>query len=172
MALRLIPAIHRATHQIALALQRMATLDVDQAEAHILAHLADHGDTAIADLHAAFAHRRSTLTSILDRLTARRLVTRETSAKDRRSLVVRLTPSGRALARRVSRRLNELERRALAGVPAGVRDALLDVLERFQLAATGGFGARRSRPPASAAPGAGSRSRSARHRPRPRRKAP
>src|SRR5689334_14424040 len=77
-ALELIPAIHRSTHQIGLLLRDLAKLDVDQGEAHILAHLADHGDSTIADLHKAFGHRRSTLTSILDRLADRRLVERQT----------------------------------------------------------------------------------------------
>ena len=39
MPLRLIPSIHRATHQIGLYLDRFDDLGVTQAEAHILAQL-------------------------------------------------------------------------------------------------------------------------------------
>ncbi|SRR5258706_5496404 len=133
MALRLIPAVHRATHQIGLSLERARALEVNQAEAHLLAHLAEHGDATIARLHQAFGHKRSTLTSILDRLADRGLVTRETDAADRRSFVVRLTPRGVKRARLVATHLAALERQALAGVPARVRDAVLDVLARLEM---------------------------------------
>lgn len=111
-ALRLIPGLHRATHQVGLYLARLTELSLDQGEAHILSHLAGHGDCTINELHRALAHRRSTLTSILDRLAERKLVTREVSAKDRRMFLVRLTNSGKALARKVFRALEAVERSA------------------------------------------------------------
>ena len=135
MPLRLIPAIHRATHQIGLYLDRFEDLGVTQAEAHILAHLAASGDTTVADLHRAFGHKRSTLTSILDRLVARMLVTREVSEADRRSFVVRLTRTGTPLASTVLDRLSTLERRALAGVPKEAVTNLLAALARVEEAA-------------------------------------
>jgi len=109
MPLRLIPDIHRATHRVRLHLDRFAGLDVSQGEAHLLAHLAAFGDSTIAELHRALAHRRSTLTSILDRMEERGLITRESSRKDRRSFDVRLTGKGKKLARRVYRVLDRLE---------------------------------------------------------------
>jgi DNA-binding MarR family transcriptional regulator len=83
--------------------------DLTQGEAHILCHLHEVGDSTIADLHRAFAHKRSTLTSVLDRLVARGLVTRESSKKDRRSFVVGLTAAGRKKAGKVHRLLESLE---------------------------------------------------------------
>jgi DNA-binding MarR family transcriptional regulator len=109
MPLRLIPDIHRATHRIRLHLDRFAGLDVSQGEAHLLAHLAAFGDSTIAELHRALAHRRSTLTSLLDRMEKRGLITRTTSRKDRRSFDVRLTAKGKKLARRVYKILDQLE---------------------------------------------------------------
>ena len=136
MSLRLIPSIHRATHQISLYLDRSEGIGVTQAEAHILAHLAANGESTVADLHRAFGHKRSTLTSIIDRLVARDLVTRDVSETDRRSFVVSLTRRGRALAAAVLERLVALERRALAGVPREAVTALLAALARVEEAAT------------------------------------
>jgi DNA-binding MarR family transcriptional regulator len=131
MRLTLIPALHRATHQIGLYLERTPGLEVTQAEAHILAHLAEHGESSIGELHRSLAHRRSTLTSILDRLVARGLVTREVSASDRRSFMIALSTEGGEVAQRAHERLLALERRAIeeAGRAAEL-GALLGALER------------------------------------------
>jgi DNA-binding MarR family transcriptional regulator len=119
MRLQLIFGIHRATHRIGLYIQRR-TPGLTQAEAHILCHLHEAGDTSIADLHRAFAHKRSTLTSVLDRLYARGLVKRETSPKDRRSFMISLTRAGGRKAARIHAQLESLETAALrhCGRPA------------------------------------------------------
>src|SRR5436190_936908 len=92
-ALILIPGIHRATHRLGLVIG--SSLGVSQAEAHILQHLATSGDSTVGELHRAFAHRRSTLTSVLDRLDENGLVRRTASRADRRTFVVSLTAAGR-----------------------------------------------------------------------------
>jgi DNA-binding MarR family transcriptional regulator len=128
MRLELIFSIHRATHRVGLYIQRHAP-DLTQAEAHILCHLHEFGDSAVSDLHRAFAHKRSTLTSVLDRLDSRELITRESSQKDRRSFVVRLTAAGKKKAAKIHRRLEALEagvlrandRRALEGFGQVIR---------------------------------------------------
>jgi len=112
MRLQLIFSIHRATHQIGLFIQRHSP-DLNQAEAHILCHLHESGDSTIAELHRAFAHKRSTLTSVLDRLDSRGLITRESSQKDRRSFVVGLTRAGKKQAAKIHRLLESLEAAAL-----------------------------------------------------------
>ena len=109
MALRLVPPIHRATHRIGLYLADLRENGLSQGEAHILAHLATSGPATIGDLHAGLAHKRSTLTSILDRLADRGLITREVGAHDRRTFVVDTTPQGRKVATRVYRHLTALE---------------------------------------------------------------
>lgn len=114
MPLQLIFGIHRATHRIGLFIQKRAP-GFTQAEAHILCHLHEAGDSSIAELHRAFAHKRSTLTSVLDRLDARELVKRAPSAADRRSFVVSLTRPGRKEAARIHRLLESLEKSALQG---------------------------------------------------------
>jgi DNA-binding MarR family transcriptional regulator len=114
MRLELIFSIHRATHRIGLYIQRHAP-DLTQAEAHILCHLHESGDAVLAELHRAFAHKRSTLTSVLDRMEARGLVTRESSQKDRRSFVIRLTRAGKLKAAKIHRQLESLEAGVLRG---------------------------------------------------------
>ena len=132
MALRLIPHIHRATHRIGLHIAGLEDPAVNQAEAHVLAHLAHAGESTIGEVHRAFGHKRSTLTSILDRLEQRQLIARTSDDRDRRTFVVSLTRSGRAAARRVMNHLEALERRALqTAAPSDVR-AFLRVLERFE----------------------------------------
>jgi DNA-binding MarR family transcriptional regulator len=132
MALRLIPHIHRATHRIGMHIAGLSNPAVNQAEAHVLAHLAAAGEATIGQVHRAFGHKRSTLTSILDRLEERRLIARTSDERDRRTFVVSLTKTGRAAARRVTSHLEEFERRALqTAAPADVR-AFLRVLQRFE----------------------------------------
>jgi len=130
-SLRLVPPVHRATHRIGLLLQA-SELGVTQGEAHLLAHLAERGSCTIAALHEAFAHRRSTLTSILDRLESRRLLRREPHPDDRRSFLVRPTATGRALAARVHDTLQGLEAAVVRGVSASELagfDAVIATLE-------------------------------------------
>jgi DNA-binding MarR family transcriptional regulator len=132
MALRLIPHIHRATHRIGLHIEDLDDPRVNQAEAHVLAHLASTEQATIGQLHRAFGHKRSTLTSILDRLERRKLVVRTSDSRDRRTVVITLTRNGRAAARRVVDHLRAFEARALqAATPADVR-TFLRVLERFE----------------------------------------
>jgi DNA-binding MarR family transcriptional regulator len=110
---------------------------VAQAEAHILQHLAARGDSTVGELHAAFAHRRSTLTSVLDRLEESGLILRTASRTDRRTFVVSLTATGKAAAARVHAGLQEIEKSALSGLPerdlkgfSAVLRALEDALRR------------------------------------------
>jgi DNA-binding MarR family transcriptional regulator len=130
MNLRLIFAVHRATHRIGLYIQGHVP-GLNQAEAHILCHLIESGDSTIAQLHRAFAHKRSTLTSVLDRLSARKLVKREISETDRRSFVVRLTPAGRTKAARIHRSLEALEAEALQETGRKTVEMVEQVVERI-----------------------------------------
>jgi MarR family transcriptional regulator, transcriptional regulator for hemolysin len=119
--------VERAAHLVGVYLDPVATaLRITQGEAHVLAHLARHGPTAIAALHREFGHKRSTLTNIIDRLEGRKLVRRQLNPGDRRSFVVSLTAGGKRTARKVTEALDDLERdlaalvaeRDLAGVVA------------------------------------------------------
>jgi DNA-binding MarR family transcriptional regulator len=109
MSLRLVPPIHRATHRIGLFLAELRAEGLSQGEAHILALLSTSAPATIAELHRGLAHKRSTLTSILDRLAERGCITREVGAADRRTFVITPTAKGLQIARRVHRHLSDLE---------------------------------------------------------------
>lgn len=127
--LRLIPEVHRATHRIGIFLD---SLGITQGEGHILSHLAVSSDTSIAELHRALAHRRSTLTSILDRLAERRFITRESDPKDRRSFIVRLSAKGKTIAARVHRELARIEEGGLKGVTGREFQSVVKILQALE----------------------------------------
>ena len=118
MPLRLVHPVHRATHRIGLYLDDLGERGLTQGEAHILALLAHSGPANVADLHRGLAHKRSTLTSILDRLARQGLITRSVGETDRRTFVVRPTAKGRKLAHRIQHHLSVLERAVIHRVGA------------------------------------------------------
>ncbi len=126
--MKLIPAIHRATHRIGLYLADLQEGGLSQGESHILAQLATSAPATIADLHRGLAHKRSTLTSILDRLVARGLVTREVGMDDRRTFVVSMTAAGRRVATRMHRHAVALESAVGERVTRAEMQACLKVL--------------------------------------------
>ncbi len=132
MPLQLIPEIHRATHRIGVHLARIAGLGLNQPEAHILAHLASFGDSTISQVHHAFAHKRSTLTSILDRLDERGLITRSTNPRDRREFIVRLTATGKPLAKRAYRELESIEKHTLRRLTKKQIDGFTETLKALE----------------------------------------
>ena len=98
--LEFIPALHRAVNavQVLLADER---IDVTHAEALVLAQLAEAKVQRMSELRHAFGQRKSTLTSVADRLVERGLITRYDDPQDRRVLLVRLTRAGERSARRI-----------------------------------------------------------------------
>jgi DNA-binding MarR family transcriptional regulator len=132
MPLRLVPPIHRATHRIGLYLSAVGDGTLSQGEAHILALLASGAPATIADLHRGLAHKRSTLTSILDRLADRGLITRTVGTEDRRTFLVAPTATGRTVAARVKRNLVDLEQAVARRVSAADVTACLKVLSTIE----------------------------------------
>ena len=125
-------ALHRATHATLHALTaRLADLDLPAADINVLANLADGTGQTVGALATATATRPSTLTSLLDRLTRRGYIVRDSDLADRRSFVVRLTPAGQAAAVRAAAAIAELEQQALAAVTPQQRagfHAVIDAL--------------------------------------------
>jgi DNA-binding MarR family transcriptional regulator len=127
--LRLIPEVHRVTHRIGIFLD---SLGITQGEGHILSYLAASGDARIAELHRALAHRRSTLTSILDRLAERHYISRESDPDDRRSFMVRLSKKGKTVAARLHRELARIEESALKGVTTNQFQSVVKILQALE----------------------------------------
>lgn len=142
MTLRLVPGIHRATHRIGIYLADLREFGLSQGEAHILAQLAG-GPATIAELHRGLAHKRSTLTSILDRLVERGFVVRQVSPADRRTFTVTPTSRGRRVATRVHRHLEALERAVTAAVSTDDLRAFTKVLSAVEREARQRTGARK-----------------------------
>jgi len=136
MALRLIAHLHKATHQVGLYIHReLSQIAISQAEAHVLSHLSERGPCSIAEVHRSFGHRRSTLTSILNRLEDRGLIARAMHPDDRRSYLLRLTRDGKPAASKARRTLERLEAEALTDVGEQQVAALIAVIEAIQAAA-------------------------------------
>ena len=110
MALRFISPVHKALRQISLYLsERMGEFNISPGEGHLLSYLHSYSPSAIGELLRVFGLKKSTLTSMLNRLVERGLVTREVNPEDRRSFLIGLTPAGSELAQRVNRPVDELE---------------------------------------------------------------
>jgi DNA-binding MarR family transcriptional regulator len=145
MPLRLVHPVHRATHRIGLYLDDLRERGLTQGEAHILALLAHSPRAKVAELHRGLAHKRSTLTSILDRLARRGLITRAVGETDRRTFVVRPTAKGRKLAQRVQRHLSTLERAVVRRVSAADIRGFNKVVAALEQEAYQRVGSRRAR---------------------------
>jgi DNA-binding MarR family transcriptional regulator len=135
MPLRLVPRIHRATHRIGLYLADLREFGLSQGEAHILAQLAASSPATITDLHRGLAHKRSTLTSILDRLVDRGFVTRDVGPSDRRTFVITPTAKGRRVAKQVHDHLTDLERAIARRVTTADIRGFLNVIAAVEVEA-------------------------------------
>ena len=112
-------ALHRTTHHTLHALSAaLADLNLSAAEINALANLGGGGTVNVRQLSEKTGTRASTLTGLLDRLENRGYLTRELDPADRRSFRLPLTEAGQTVAARVLAVIAELERSALARLPA------------------------------------------------------
>jgi DNA-binding MarR family transcriptional regulator len=74
------------------------------------------------------------LTSVLDRLEGRSLLTRSTDPENRRSVIVTLTRTGSALAKRVFETLSTFERQTLQKYSAAEIEVFRRVIAAFSAA--------------------------------------
>ena len=127
-------ALQRATHTTLQVLAAELTdLDLTASEISALANLADGRGRTVSELGAAAGTRPTTLTSVLDRLERRGHISRGPAPRDRRAVLIELTPSGRLAAATIRQAVTDLERRALGSLPAdaiaGLRAALQALTE-------------------------------------------
>jgi DNA-binding MarR family transcriptional regulator len=130
--LRLLSPIHKASRQVARHLESTcSTLDVLPPEGHLLTYLASYAPASVGELVRVFGFKGSTLTSMLDRLQERRLITRRDNPADRRSLLIDITAAGERVAASLRKQIEALEEDVLGRVSqrdlAGFR-AVLDAL--------------------------------------------
>jgi len=130
MALLFLSPLHKAVRQIEVHLSRqLSPLGVRGSEGHLLSYLAGYGPCRVGELVRVFGLKPSTLTGILDRLTARGLVRRTSDPDDRRSFRIALTAKGRRLADRVNGEVEALETALRNGIEEGDLDGFRAVME-------------------------------------------
>jgi len=112
-------ALQRAAHASLHVLSaQLAEYGLTGSELNALANLAPGKGRPVSDLAAAAGIRATTMTSVLDRLERRGLVTRRSAPGDRRAVLVALTASGESAAADIREAMFGLEGRALADLSA------------------------------------------------------
>jgi DNA-binding MarR family transcriptional regulator len=110
MALRFLSPIHKAHRQISELLEkRCSDLGITAAEGQLLSYLRSYSPAPVSEFRRVLGVRRSTLTSMLDRLQARKWLVRQPSPRDRRVILVGLTETGRDVAGRIRAAMEQLE---------------------------------------------------------------
>jgi DNA-binding MarR family transcriptional regulator len=125
-------ALQRAAHVTVQRLQSdLVNLDLGPAETNVLANLSDGAGRTVSQLGNAAGTRPTTLTSVLDRLERRTLITRTNRADDRRSVLIELTPAGVEVTAEIMRAIARLDRRLLRGKSRETAAAIRTVLDEF-----------------------------------------
>lgn len=109
-------------HAVGLFLDARLGGEVSQPEALVIMHLHARGPSTIKAVHRAFLHRRSTLTSVLDRLESKGLVRRGSAPGDRRSVRLELTARGARAAAAIAEAFEQLRREVESSGAIGARD--------------------------------------------------
>jgi len=137
VAVRFLSPVQKTARQIAGYLeQQTAGLEVTTTEGHLLSYLASYTPAPMTELHRVLGVKRSTMTSLLDRLEARSWVRRVPSPRDRRALLVELTQEGRVHATRIREVLEQLEAGIADRVSAADLKGFLAVLTAITAASS------------------------------------
>lgn len=97
----------------------------------ILEALLHKGPQTVNELGRRIDLTSGSMTTAIDRLEARHLVTRTAHATDRRAWVIHLTPEGEALISRVFAGHEDAMERAMRGLSKTERQTLTDLLKRL-----------------------------------------
>ena len=97
----------------------------------VLAALSDNGGQRQVDLAGMTSIEASTVSRLVTRLVQRGFVTRSRSRESNREVIVQLSSKGTLLARKVIPIALELERSAVAGIPAKDQSAIKGALRRI-----------------------------------------
>ncbi len=124
-------AVQRAAHvSLGAISKRLAHLGLSPGEINALANLGAAAEpVAVSRLSRAVGTPASTMTSILDRLAGRGLITRRTPESNRRSVVIELSDPGRSVADEVRAAFGEIEAELVVGFTATQVDQLRSLLE-------------------------------------------
>jgi DNA-binding MarR family transcriptional regulator len=113
-AFKVLSPLHKAVRQIDIHLEPISrSMHLSHAEAHLLTFLLSYAPCPISELGRVFGVKRSTLTSMLDRLEKRAFIVRQIRPEDRRSWLVVPTAEGRRTARKIRKTLEAFEAEVL-----------------------------------------------------------
>jgi len=125
--------MERASHAVSVWIEaELRDTGISQAEAHVLGYMTQVGRCSINDLHHDFGHRRSTLTSILDRLEGRDLLRRLPHPSSRRSVMLELTDRGLAAGHQVTALVAVLETFVRRETAAGDLEGFYRVIKAIE----------------------------------------
>src|SRR3989454_10124874 len=113
------------------ATRRIEALDMCLSDFAILEALLHKGPQPVRELARRIDLTSGSMTTAIDRLEARHLVTRADHATDRRAWVIHLTPKGEALITKVFAGHREAMERAMRGLSKTDRAALTNLLKRL-----------------------------------------
>ena len=123
--------IHRSDSQMTVRFNREAKKFGINAQAwRVLAALLEADGHKVGELAAATAIELSTLSHLLTRMGSNGLVKRRRTGSDHRSVIVSLTPAGRALAEKVAPLAAQSEEAALEGFDEKEAEILKSMLRR------------------------------------------
>ncbi len=111
--------------------RQLGTLGLRMAEFSILVLVDTNPEVNQKSLGETLDISPPNLAVVLDRMAERGWVRRERSERDRRAHLIRLTPAGRALARRARRLSLSSEDEVLASLTAAERALLIELLHRL-----------------------------------------
>jgi MarR family transcriptional regulator, organic hydroperoxide resistance regulator len=123
-------AIYLNTESRRLAREQCTRHGITATQLNVIKLLQAVGDLSLSQLSKRIAATNSTVTGIIDRMVAAKLVVREQSPDDRRVWRIKLTDDGRALARRIEVAPWDLLRAALDALPRGELDALVATMAK------------------------------------------
>lgn len=120
----------RRAQQIAVAIfmEECAGYDLTPVQYAALVAIRENPGTDATRLSSLIAFDRSTLGNVLERLEARKLVTRYASPEDKRIKLLKLSATGSALAKRAQASVERAQERILEPLKPGDRKKLLELL--------------------------------------------
>ncbi|MDZ7266506.1 MAG: MarR family transcriptional regulator [candidate division KSB1 bacterium] len=112
----------------------IACCGVTVSQCYAVDALGENGEMTMVQLAKYLFLDKSTCTRVIDPLVQRGLVERQSSRRDRREIIVRLTAAGSGLQRRIRAELHNSQRQILARLPVDKREQVLESLELLSLA--------------------------------------
>ncbi len=123
----------RRAQQISTALfsDECAAYDLTSVQFAALYAIASNPEADATRLSALIAFDRSTIGDVLERMEAKGWIERTPSHQDRRAKLVRLSPTGRRLLRKVTPAVQRVQERLLAPLPEADRDTFVRLLAQL-----------------------------------------